>query len=258
MSTLQHLVAGLSSAVEKRLFAEYGSIFVTRAISPPRIIFSDAEQVESFQSTLPVSTSVVGEHPMTLQQVALEALLAAVGDARAAGLSISARSADSGARSYDDTVKLWLRNVTRGLDHWVEKGQLQPDRADEIRQLNAVDQVPVILDLDPSVEEAAWALGASRARTFVSVILPALVPAMLTGFALSFARALGEYGSVVFISGNLPLRTEIVPLLIVTKLEQYDYAGATAMAVVMLSASFAILLAINALENWTRRSKRRR
>jgi sulfate/thiosulfate transport system permease protein len=107
---------------------------------------------------------------------------------------------------------------------------------------------PVIEDLDPQVEEAAAVLGASRLRTLVSVILPTLYPAILTGFALSFARALGEYGSVVFISGNMPLRTEIVPLLIVTKLEQYDYAGATAMATVMLVASFLILLGINALQ----------
>jgi sulfate transport system permease protein len=97
---------------------------------------------------------------------------------------------------------------------------------------------PVIEDLDPQVEEAAA----------VSVILPTLYPAILTGFALSFARALGEYGSVVFISGNMPLRTEIVPLLIVTKLEQYDYGGATALATVMLVASFLILLSINALQ----------
>lgn len=107
---------------------------------------------------------------------------------------------------------------------------------------------PVIEELDPQVEEAAAVLGASRFRTLVSVILPTLYPAILTGFALSFARALGEYGSVVFISGNMPLRTEIVPLLIVTKLEQYDYGGATALASVMLVASFLILLGMNALQ----------
>jgi sulfate transport system permease protein len=112
---------------------------------------------------------------------------------------------------------------------------------------------PVLQDLDPTVEEAAAVLGAGRARIFLRVILPAVLPALLTGFALSFARALGEYGSVVFISGNMPMRTEIVPLLIVTKLEQYDYAGATAIAVVMLAASFAILLGINALEARTGR-----
>ncbi len=107
---------------------------------------------------------------------------------------------------------------------------------------------PVIEDLDPQVEEAAAVLGASRFRTIVSIILPKLYPAILTGFALSFARGLGEYGSVVFISGNMPLRTEIVPLLIVTKLEQFDYGGATALASVMLVASFFILLGINGLQ----------
>lgn len=117
---------------------------------------------------------------------------------------------------------------------------------------------PVLLDLDPAVEEAAAVLGAGRLRTFVRVILPALLPALTTGFALAFARALGEYGSVVFISGNLPLETEIVPLLIVTKLEQYDYAGATGVAVVMLAVSFAILLGINVLEARSRRKRRRR
>jgi sulfate transport system permease protein len=106
---------------------------------------------------------------------------------------------------------------------------------------------PVLHELDPQIEEAAAVLGASRLRTFFSVILPTVAPAMLTGFSLAFARALGEYGSVVFISGNMPLRTEIVPLLIVTRLEQFDYAGATGIAVVMLAASFAILLGVNLL-----------
>jgi sulfate/thiosulfate transport system permease protein len=112
---------------------------------------------------------------------------------------------------------------------------------------------PVIESLDVEVEDAAASLGASRAQTFVRVILPAIVPAWLTGFALAFARALGEYGSVVFIAGNMPLQTEIVPLLIMTKLEQYDYAGATAIAVVMLVASFLLLGAINLLQAWSGR-----
>jgi sulfate transport system permease protein len=107
---------------------------------------------------------------------------------------------------------------------------------------------PVLRDLDPEVEEAAATLGASRAQTFARVVLPALIPAVLTGFALAFARAVGEYGSVVFIAGNLPLRTEIVPLLIMSRLEQFDYAGATALGVVMLLASFALLLPINLLQ----------
>lgn len=112
---------------------------------------------------------------------------------------------------------------------------------------------PVIEELEPELEEASTSLGANRWETIVRVILPELFPALLTGFALSFARALGEYGSVVFISGNMPMRTEIVPLLIITKLEQYDYRGATAIAVVMLVASFALLLVINLLQKWSRR-----
>jgi sulfate transport system permease protein len=106
---------------------------------------------------------------------------------------------------------------------------------------------PVLAALDPRVEEAAATLGATRWQTFRRVILPALRPAIVTGFALAFARALGEYGSVVFISGNRPMQTEITPLLIMTKLEQFDYAGATALALVMLTASFALLIAINGM-----------
>jgi sulfate transport system permease protein len=112
---------------------------------------------------------------------------------------------------------------------------------------------PVLEDLESEAEEAAASLGAGRLQTFRRVLFPALWPALVTGSALAFARALGEYGSVVFISGNMPLRTEIVPLLIVTKLEQYDYAGATAIATVMLVASFALLLAINGLQALGRR-----
>jgi len=113
---------------------------------------------------------------------------------------------------------------------------------------------PVLEDLNPDLEEAAAVLGATRWQAFLHVVMPALVPPLLTGFALAFARALGEYGSVVFISGNMPMKTEIAPLLIVTKLEQYDYAGATAIAVMLLVASFTVLLAINLLQRWSRRS----
>src|SRR6185503_4116314 len=111
---------------------------------------------------------------------------------------------------------------------------------------------PVLEEMDLDQEEAAATLGATRLQTFRRVTLPAIGPAVITGFALSFARALGEYGSVVFISGNMPMRTEITPLLIMTKLEQYDYAGATAIAVVMLVFSFALLLALNKLQAWSR------
>jgi sulfate transport system permease protein len=110
---------------------------------------------------------------------------------------------------------------------------------------------PVLRDLDKEVEEAAASLGAGRLATFRRVLLPELVPAVATGFILAFARALGEYGSVVFISGNMPMRSEIVPLLIMIKLEQFDYAGATAIALVFLIASFTMLLSINLL-TWRR------
>ncbi len=112
---------------------------------------------------------------------------------------------------------------------------------------------PVIEDLDVEIEEAATSLGASRAVVLTRIILPYLYPAWLTGFALAFARAVGEYGSVVFISGNMPMRTEIAPLLIITKLEQYDYPGATAIALVMLMISFTLLLTVNALQGWSSR-----
>jgi sulfate transport system permease protein len=112
---------------------------------------------------------------------------------------------------------------------------------------------PVLQDLDVELEEAAASLGASQWQTWSRVIAPMLLPAVLSGFALAFGRALGEYGSVVFISGNMPMRTEITPLLIITKLEQYDYAGATGIAVVMLAASFVLLLTINGLQWWSRR-----
>jgi sulfate transport system permease protein len=111
---------------------------------------------------------------------------------------------------------------------------------------------PVLEEAEPELEEAAATLGATRGQTFLRILLPSLVPAAVTGFALAFARALGEYGSVVFISGNMPLRTEIAPLLIMTRLEQFDYAGATAIATVLLVASFLLLLAINRLQAWTR------
>ena len=112
---------------------------------------------------------------------------------------------------------------------------------------------PVLQDLDREVEEAAATLGASRWQTFRRVILPAILPALLTGFALAFARAVGEYGSVIFIAGNMPMVSEIAPLLIVIKLEQFDYAGAAAIGVVMLVVSFVILLLINLVQRWARR-----
>jgi sulfate transport system permease protein len=113
---------------------------------------------------------------------------------------------------------------------------------------------PILEDLETELEEAAASLGARRWQTFRFVLLPILLPALLTGFALAFARAVGEYGSVIFIAGNIPLVSEITPLIIITKLEQYDYVGATAVAVVMLVFSFILLLLINFLQAWTSRS----
>ena len=112
---------------------------------------------------------------------------------------------------------------------------------------------PVIEDLNHELEEAAATLGADRWQTFSRVVFPILTPALLTGFAMAFARAIGEYGSVIFIAGNIPMVSEITPLLIITKLEQYDIAGATAIAVVMLITSFCLLLLINLLQAWSRR-----
>ncbi|HVR46798.1 MAG TPA: sulfate ABC transporter permease subunit CysT [Candidatus Binatia bacterium] len=116
---------------------------------------------------------------------------------------------------------------------------------------------PVLEDLDKELEEAAASLGADRWQTFARVLYPGIFPAALTGFALAFARGVGEYGSVIFIAGNMPMRTEIAPLLIVTKLEEYDYSGATAIAVVMLIVSFVFLLAINMMQRWSTRREGR-
>ncbi len=112
---------------------------------------------------------------------------------------------------------------------------------------------PVIEELDAEIEEAAACLGASRWQTFRRVLFPLFTPSVLTGFALAFARGVGEYGSIIFIAGNMPMVSEITPLIIITKLEQYDYAGATAVATVMLVASFVMLLVINLLQKWSRR-----
>jgi sulfate/thiosulfate transport system permease protein len=112
---------------------------------------------------------------------------------------------------------------------------------------------PVIEELDAEIEEAAACLGANRLQTFRRILFPLLLPSLLTGFALSFARAVGEYGSIIFIAGNMPMVSEITPLLIITKLEQYDYQGATAIASVMLLASFLMLLCVNLLQRWSRR-----
>jgi hypothetical protein len=147
---LKKIASSLASEVEKRLFAEYGSVFATAAVPPPAIIFDDAAEVDEFQSSLVLGQGVFGEHRITLQATAINALLAA-SDARSrAGMHLTARASDAGARSFSDTIGLWLRNVHRGLDHWEQLGRIDPERAQSIRELKPVDQIAVILDLENS------------------------------------------------------------------------------------------------------------
>lgn len=162
---------------------------------------------------------------------------------------------------------LWVRGVTKLTEvapfidwrAWLG-GQIAFDRPGVFIALTFIGLPfvvrtlqPVLEELQPELEEAAATLGANRWQTMTRVIFPELLPALITGFALAFARAVGEYGSVVFIAGNRPMHSEITPLLIITKLEQYDYRGATAIAVVMLIASFVLLFLINLLQKWSRR-----
>ena len=142
------LASALKTPVEKRLFAEYGAVFATAATPPPVIIFDNATQVEEFQSSLSLSRMVFGDYEVRLQTAAIERLAAAAAERAEQGGTISARSADSGGRSYEDTVALWLRNVTRGLEHWEGLGRLTSARAQTIRDQNPVDQVSTILDLE--------------------------------------------------------------------------------------------------------------
>jgi hypothetical protein len=148
-SPLRDIASGISSSVEKRLFAEYGAIFATAATPPPAIIFADADQVNEFQSSLQIERAVIGEHEIALQAAALHPLLAAAVGIAARG-SISPRAADAGARSYQETVALWTRNVNRGLDHWHALGRITRERAQSIRDLAPIEQVELILDLEDS------------------------------------------------------------------------------------------------------------
>jgi hypothetical protein len=145
---LPEYAASIASAVERRLFAEYGAVFLTRATPPPVVIFSDQDEVEQFQATLEVERARLGEHEIELQSAAMQALLGATCEAAGRGGAITARAADAGRRSYDDTVKLWTRNVARGLEHWQQQGRLDATRAQKIEALTPVEQVAVILDLE--------------------------------------------------------------------------------------------------------------
>ena len=151
MKTLLNSIAStIASPVEARLLAEYGAIFLTTATAPPSIIFRDSLEVERFQSTLQIGAATFGEYEMELQSDAMEALTAAAAELSERGMSLTPRAADSGRRSYDDTVGLWNRNVNRGLEHWGESGQITPERAESIQRLAPVDQVAIILEMEES------------------------------------------------------------------------------------------------------------
>ncbi|MEW6125435.1 MAG: hypothetical protein AB1757_00105 [Acidobacteriota bacterium] len=148
MTKLSDIAAMLHSPVEKRLFAEYGAIFITRATPPPTIIFTDADAVDNFQITLDTRKATFGEYEIELQREACDALLAAAYEAAQTGLTISARAADAGRRSYADTVGLWLRNVGRGLEHWLKLEKLDANHVAAIQSLSPAEQVSVILELE--------------------------------------------------------------------------------------------------------------
>ena len=145
---LRDIASSFSSPVEARLFAEYGAVFVTTATSPPGIIFDNSEQVERFQASVPVDRARFGEHLIELQAEALAYLNKAASELSAGGRNLTARAADAGGRSYDDTVRLWNRNVIRGLQHWEDEGRIDDVGAAGIRELDSVQQVSVILELE--------------------------------------------------------------------------------------------------------------
>lgn len=148
MAILSDLATTLVSPLEKRLFAEYGAIFATTATPPPVIIFRDASQVEEFQSSLSLGWGAFGQHEIGLQRVALDALTVAAAEMAERGGSITARASDAGGRSYEDTVRLWVRNVTRGLEHWQGLGRISTGLAQSIREMCPANQVSAILSLE--------------------------------------------------------------------------------------------------------------
>jgi len=149
---LAERIPPITSALEARLARDYGSIFITTATPPPCIVFRDEQQVREFQSSVAISQHTLGEYPIELQTVAMEALIAAAEQASRDGVSITARAADAGRRSYGDTVGLWLRNVEQGLDHWVTAGRIDPGQADRVRRLPLSDQVETILNMEDTSE----------------------------------------------------------------------------------------------------------
>lgn len=147
-SSLLTVASSITSPVEKRLFAEYGAVFATTATPPPAIIFADAAHVEAFQSSLSLGRALFGEHEIGLQAEALDALSAAASEVAARSGSITARAADAGGRSYEDTVRLWTRNVTRGIERWERLGRITQERARSLRELTPAEQVAAILNLE--------------------------------------------------------------------------------------------------------------
>jgi hypothetical protein len=150
--TLRAIQAALASPVEARLFAEYGAIFVTTATPPPKIIFENSSEVEAFQSSLSIKRARIGDYEIALQAEAMDALIRAAAEMNDKGSQITARAADSGGRSYEDTVGLWLRNVTRGLERWENLNVIAPDRTEQIRALSPVEQVARILEMEEKEE----------------------------------------------------------------------------------------------------------
>ncbi|HKS40271.1 MAG TPA: hypothetical protein VJX74_06620 [Blastocatellia bacterium] len=145
---LRAILTTTRSAVEMRLFSEYGAIFVTTATPPPVIVFADSSQVEAFQSTLSIQYARIGDYEISLQAEAMDALVRAAAEMNDREGRIAARAADSGGRSYDDTVGLWLRNVTRGLERWTSEGRLSPERAQQARELTPARQIALILEME--------------------------------------------------------------------------------------------------------------
>lgn len=148
MPTIQEIAASLASPTEERLFSEYGSVFATTATPPPTIVFADGDEVKRFQSSLNRSRAVFGTHEIELQVEALDALSSAASEIASEGGSLTARAEDAGGRSFEDTVRLWTRNVTRGLEHWEDLGRITEDRARAIRRLSPSEQISVILKLE--------------------------------------------------------------------------------------------------------------
>jgi len=147
-SVLKIVSSGMLTPVEKRLFAEYGAVFATTATPPPTVVFAGADDVEAFQASLAVASAAFGVHSVVLQTAALEALSSAASEAAENGASLTARAADAGGRSYEETVKLWTRNVTRGIEHWQELGRMDPEHGRSLFEMSPKEQVAVVLDLE--------------------------------------------------------------------------------------------------------------